>query len=1269
MKPNSSRFRLLVLRTSATALFAATCQATYAATVVKANNTTNLNLTGSWSGGIVPGPADTAAWTSTVTTANSTLLGADLTWQGISVGSPGGLVTIGAGNTLTLGSAGIDMSAATRSLTIEAALALPPGGQSWNVTTGNTFTLTGILTRTTGATFNVDKSVNTGTVTSNLPLVNGIVGPWASVTSAGSSAGGLPDGDTYATVTAGNVVPYTGGTQLTTTGAWGGMPSGGTGTVNYDLTTPANPYATFGLGRFPNTVRYTGFGLARQPGNTNNADLFTLNGFMNAGGGTFTFGTAGNVANDRPYNVLVGPDLDLVLSPMTAGITFLNPIKNNTAGASAVTVSGRDIVTLSGVNAYTGATTVAGGTLLVNAAGAINTSTGITISGPLAKFIHASSVASTPPVTLTHGTLDGTGTVGAVTVGNGTGGVLTHGNGGTGALTLGSLTFNGVATVNATLTGGPAPLAVTGALATTTANGVVTLNVNSGPLANGLHNVISAGSFTGAASDFLVNVNSGLSSRQSAAAALNGSNLAIQVSGDSPKWTGAANGNWTTVVVPNPKNWKLIAANTATDFITGDNVLFDDTATGTTDVELSDDFISAGIVEFNNSTKSYTLSSSPGYGITDGSLVKNGTADLTINTLNTFVGGTTFNGGTLNLGNASALGSGALTIGSGSSKILDNTAGNPLSLTGLTLQNWNDDFTFTGTNDLDLGTGTVTLGGSGTDRTVAVSTGTLSVGEMKGAAHGFTKQGAGTLTVASSGAGNGGSAVAGTLNVAAGTLQINATGTGGTGSGDFSSTGLAGSGTIVNGATDERWLMVTNTGADTFNGTLANGDTGALGFNKLGAGSVTLGGTNSYSGATTLAAGTLIVAAPDALGLTSILRFTNGTTVDLATDTDGAHVAPIAFGTGSTITIVSNRATPGAGINHTLTTQTAANGVGGGTINVTNGANVTSGAGRITFTQLGLGAGSVQTTTLNPTTANVTIGAVAKENNNISQTLGLGGTSVDNHVTGVISNGTPLTGGNNVSVLKTGTSTWTLSGVNTYTGSTTVSEGTLILTTPSLVDASSVVIGATGVLTLSHGATDEVAALTINGVVKPNGVYSSATDPGFITGSGQIRVGPPAAGTYATWAAATGLTTGVNDAPGQDADLDGSLNGAEFILGGLPLSGSNNPKTYSLIEDGSVDVDSQKELILTIAVPVGTSAFPAGAPTSTATFEGYQIEVRGSTTLASFPVTVTPVNAVLTGLPPAPVQGGVTYEYRSFSLDGSNGTTGKGFLQVVVTQP
>lgn len=1483
------------------AAMAATCHFTYAATISKANNSDNLSSASSWSGG-PPGSADIASWSSTVMAANSTVLGADLSWKGIQILSPGGLVTIGAGNTLTLASSGIDMATAGQNLAIGSGLSLAQGGQTWNVATGRDFTLTGALTRVSGASLNIDRSINTGTVTASPVLVNNILGPWASITSAGSSGGALAAGDTYATVTAGALAPYTGATQLALATAWGGMPSGGAATINYDLTSSAT-FGSFGLARFANTVRYTGPGAARQPGNTANGDLFTMNGFMNAGAGVFTFGTAGNVDNDRPYNVLVGPTQELALTAMSGGITFLNTIKNSTAGASGVTINGRNTVTFSGVNAYTGATVVAGGTLLVNGTGSINTSSGLIIRGANAKYLHTGATTSTVPVTLTRGTLDGVGSVGAVTVGNGTGGILTHGNGGGGILNLASLTFGGAGAVNAVLAAGTSPIVVSGALGTTPANGQVTLNVTpAGPLANGTYNVMSFGSFTGAASNFTANVISGLSPRQSAVPVLNGSNIAIQVAGDSPKWTGARNdGNWTTTAQGAPKNWKLITGGTTTDFIAGDNVLFDDTSTGTTTLVISDGSIAAGIIEFNNSAKNYRITSPDFFEITAGSLVKNGTGALSVENPNTYGGGTTFNGGTLNVNDNAALGTGPLTIAAGSAKTLNNTSGGAVFNFSNNAQNWNDDFTFTGSSDIDYGLGTVTLGGAGTDRTVTTVAGTLSVGELKATAHGFIKQGAGTLTLGSAGAGAAGSSISGTLNAAAGTLQINRTGSAGVSSGDFVAGGITGTGTITNGAADERWVFVNTTGTNTFNGTLANGGAAGLGFNKQGTGSVTLAGNLSYTGATTVEggtlvipvansgpgtnptvnAGTLVMAHPSAFGAAATIRLAGNavSTLDIATD-GGDTGYGLVFGTTTNSTIASNRATPGTGINHTLTTI-GANGVGGGTLTVTSGVNVTSGTGRITLAQLGLSAGSVQTTVLNPTTANLTVGAVSKVANNFAQTLELGGTSTDNLVTGVISSGAAMvsitksnsstwtlsntntytgntqvgaanaagvlratasgalgagtvlfdqsggapgptsrlelsnditlsnpitlsqrnnnsaiilnTGGSNVlsgnmdvnvggtqatiqsdaglltlsggisttgivarnlhlagtgngaatgvisnnpgnpagliNLTKDGAGTWTVSGVNTFTGTTTINGGTLAITgdSPAATGAVTVVTGATlggngdlgGAVTVGAGAHHSLAVAatpgaqvtrSIGGVLDLTAVgdildltaaaspaagsYILVTAAGGITGhtggtltdtvvnltglSGSVTVvgndlvltvsggGSP----YNSWASSFGLNPATDGAAGVDKDDDGSKNGTEFILGGSPVSGSNNPKVYSLLADTSADVEtSLRELVLTIAVPVGTPAFSAGSPTSTATFNGYLITVRGSLDLATFPTTVTPVDPVTTGLPAAPVQGGITYEYRSFSLGGSNGTTTKGFLQVGVTIP
>lgn len=148
---------------------------------------------------------------------------------------------------------------------------------------------------------------------------------------------------------------------------------------------------------------------------------------------------------------------------------------------------------------------------------------------------------------------------------------------------------------------------------------------------------------------------------------------------------------------------------------------------------------------------------------------------------------------------------------------------------------------------------------------------------------------------------------------------------------------------------------------------------------------------------------------------------------------------------------------------------------------------------------------------------------------------------------------------------------------------------------------------------------------------------------------------------YSTWAASFGLNPFTDGAPGADKDNDGQSNGIEFALGGSPISGSDNARIYNLMADSSADGDALSELLMTIAVRTGTPAF-AGSPSPTAAMDGATYTVEGSTTLSSFTTIVTPVAPVITGLPAAPAG----YEYRTFSLDGSNGTAGPGFLRVQV---
>lgn len=546
---------------------------------------------------------------------------------------------------------------------------------------------------------------------------------------------------------------------------------------------------------------------------------------------------------------------------------------NNTTGG--LNKLGAGTLTLSGASTYAGATNVSAGTLLLDATGSLNGSSAININGAGARFVQSNpTTAVTPTVNVTNGTLDGTGVVNTVVVGNGTGGVITNGNGGTGALTIGSLTFTGAGAVNIN-TAGSVGLAVTGTL-TTNAAGTVTLNVPVGiPWATGsTYDLISFGTFNGAINNFVAGSIAGLGARQTLTPVIHNNNVAIMIAGDTPVWTGAASGSWTTTAVGTPFNWKLQIAGTGTEFLANDQVIFDDTATGTTDVTITNGVVTPASVTFNNSAKNYTVS---GAGIGSGLLVKNGTGSVTISSANTYTGGTTVNGGaltlsgnnnfgtgtvivnggaltlsgvntytgattlstggTLNVNNAGALGTGVLTINGGT---LANTSGAAVTLTGANAQNWNGDFTFAGTSSLSFNNGAVNIGGAPGQRTVNVASGTLSTGVITaGAGYGLTKTGVGTLAMTSTA---NTSTIGGLLDVKEGTLQL---------AGDLTvNGGLSGAGTIENGSAGSKWFYLTNPTDTTFSGTIRDNPNNAavrLGLVKRGAGTLNLTGANNMT--------------------------------------------------------------------------------------------------------------------------------------------------------------------------------------------------------------------------------------------------------------------------------------------------------------------------------------------------------------------------------------------------------------------------------------
>jgi autotransporter-associated beta strand protein len=215
----------------------------------------------------------------------------------------------------------------------------------------------------------------TGPITTSAATVNGILGAWA-FTGSGTAI-------RYATVTGGTIAAFTSGTVLSGSGAFGGMPSGDTGTVNYDVTS-SGTFAAMGLGRVVNTIDYSGAG-ATQP--AANAVTLTTNGILTSGGGPLVIGGAPRM------DIVAGASRELVVNTATADIVLHNGVFNHASGASGLTKAGTATLVINGSSGYTGRTTVADGTLRFGSGGSglAVPSSGFVVRGTLA-FEHADAV-------------------------------------------------------------------------------------------------------------------------------------------------------------------------------------------------------------------------------------------------------------------------------------------------------------------------------------------------------------------------------------------------------------------------------------------------------------------------------------------------------------------------------------------------------------------------------------------------------------------------------------------------------------------------------------------------------------------------------------------------------------------------------------------------------------------------------------------------------------------------------------------------------------
>jgi autotransporter-associated beta strand protein len=621
---------------------------------------------------------------------------------------------------------------------------------------------------------------------------------------------------------------------------------------------------------------------------------------------------------------------------------------------------------------------------------------------------------------------------------------------------------------------------------------------------------------------------------------------------------------------------------------------------------------------------------------------------LTLTGANTYSGATTVSTGVLNIQNASALGTTAAgtTVNSGAALQIQGgitTAAEALTLNGTGVSSDGALRNISGTNTY---AGLVTLGAAARINSDAGTLTLSNTGTITGAGRGLTVGGAGNTTIASAiGTGSGTltkdgagtltltrqNTFSGATTISAGTLAYGVSNALGTGSVTVSDTGildlgadqsdnvgtvtLQGGGQINGSGTS----TLTSTGSfEMRSGSVSAILAGAVPLNKTSSGTVTLSGANTYTGETTITLGTLQLGNGGTTGKLSTssaivnngtLRINRSDAVAQGTDFTGAAIT----GTGALVHLGAGTTTLSAANTFTGTTT-----VSGGKVALTNplalqnSAYVTTGSngttigmdvsdpGALDSGKLTLGGlagavdlagaftagftGSVTNLTLNPQTGN------------------------SNTYSGVIANGA-------MTLTKTGAGIQTLSGANTYTGTTAINGGVLAVTNgAAIADTGAVVLADVSGATLTVENSETIGSLRGGGanggnVTIASGQTLTVAETGSQTFAGIISD----AGGLTKTAAGTLTLTGANTYTGGttinggtlalgSAGAIGSSGTIAFGGGTLQYSASNTTDYSDRFSNGasqqySIDTNSQNVTLATALTSSGGSFTKLGAGT------------------------------------------------------------------------
>ena len=597
--------------------------------------------------------------------------------------------------------------------------------------------------------------------------------------------------------------------------------------------------------------------------------------------------------------------------------------------------------------------------------------------------------------------------------------------------------------------------------------------------------------------------------------------------------------------------------------------------------------INGGSGSVLTSTADFVMKSGTANAVLAGAVGLNKTTSgtVTLDQQNTYTGLTNITAGTLLYGTNNAIGSGNVTI-DGATTVLDmagysDTVGTVTLSSNATI-NGGSGSVLSSTGSFEMQSGTVNV-------VLADDPGTV-----------LNKTTAGTVTL------NQQNTYTGLTNITAGTLLYgtnNAIGSGNV-TIDGATTVLdmagysdtVGTVTLSNNATINGGSSSVLTSTGTFemqSGTVNVVLGGSAALNKTTSGTVTLNNANTYTGATAVSAGKLILAGP-AANLSTSTAVTISSGAELVVNGNNTVASVTVTNTGGTISGNNTLTAPTYNFNDgTLVTAKLGN------VSTPGGSTITTNGG-VTFSNtVAANTIEVQTGLLKITGADllshgatVTIDTAATlsltgGNQTINTLNGNGALVLNGYNLNVTNNGTYTGTTTNVgSLTKTGGGTLSLSGNNTFNQGTTVDTGTVTVTGTGTLNTGNTTVTTGGTLQINTGGTVNTTGTTVNvgsTLVNNGTITNNVVNNGTVAGSGTFT---------GNVTANVGSTTSPGGSPGILTIAGNYTENGTLKIEIANASGPslNNITGYDQVAVGGKTVLNPLTSVLTIGTPTYTPA-------------------------------------------------------------------------------